>query len=62
MKRRVDIVKYLVEKDITDFHEISNIVVAYFKEPMETVQKIRDGMGWVTEASLVTEGGATVGA
>jgi hypothetical protein len=30
---------------------------------METIQKIRDEMGWVTEASLVTgEGGAKVGA
>ena len=62
MKRRVDIVKYLVEKDITDFREISNIVVAYYKEPMETIQKIRDEMGWITESALVTnEGGATIG-
>lgn len=62
MKRRVDIVKYLVEKGITDFRAISNIVVSYYKEPMETIQKIRDEMGWVTEAALVTnEGGATVG-
>ena len=63
MTRRVDIVKYLVEKNITDFRQISNLVVSYYKEPMETIQKIRDEMGWVTEASLVTgEGGAKVGA
>ncbi len=62
MKRRVDITKYLVEKNITDFRQISNLVVAYYKEPLETIQKVRDEMGWVTEESLVTDGGAKVGA
>ena len=63
MKRRVDIVKYMIEKNITDFRKISNLVVAYYKEPMETIQKIREEMGWVEEASLLmNEGGAGVGA
>ncbi|MDO9537785.1 MAG: type II/IV secretion system ATPase subunit [Thermoplasmata archaeon] len=62
MKRRVDMVKYLVEKDITDFYKISNLVVAYYKEPMETIQKVREEMGWVTEDSLlINEGGAEIG-
>jgi len=46
-RRRVDIINYMVEKDITDFIEISNLIVAYYKAPMETVQKVRDEMGWV---------------
>ena len=63
MARRVDIIKYLVEKNITDFREISNISVAYYKEPQETIQKIRDEMGWVAPESLLTgEGGAGIGA
>lgn len=62
MKRRVDIIKYMVEKEITDFRKISNLVVAYFKEPMETIQKIREEMGWIEESSLITNtGGATIG-
>jgi len=62
LRRRVDIVKYLCEKDITDYREISNIIVAYYKEPQETIQKIRDEMGWVEATVLSTEGGAGVGA
>jgi flagellar protein FlaI len=62
LRRRVDIVKYLCEKDMTDYREISNIIVAYYKEPQETIQKIREEMGWVEESSLSTEGGAGVGA
>jgi hypothetical protein len=63
IKRREDIIKYLVEKNITDFKKISNIAVAYYKEPMETIQKIRAEMGWVTEDNIVSNaGGAKVGA
>ncbi len=61
-QRRVDIIKYLVEKNITDFIEISNIVVAYYKEPLETVQKIRDEMGWVVETVYEEEGVPGLGA
>ena len=67
MRRREDIIKYLVEKNITDFHEISNLSVAYYKEPLETIQKIRDEMGWVDPATLMAsqeeeEGGFSFGA
>ncbi|MCK4266272.1 MAG: type II/IV secretion system ATPase subunit, partial [Thermoplasmata archaeon] len=61
MKRREDVIRYLVEKNITDYREISAITVKYYKEPEETVQDIRDEMGWVTEEILVTEGGAEIG-
>ncbi|MBA3046680.1 MAG: type II/IV secretion system ATPase subunit [Candidatus Thermoplasmatota archaeon] len=63
MKRRVDIIKYMVEKEIVDFRKISNLVVSYYKEPMETIQKIREEMGWIEESSLLmNEGGADIGA
>ncbi len=63
MRRRVDIIKYLEEKDVTDFREISNVIVAYYKEPEETVQNIRDEMGWVDDSILqMEEGGPEVGA
>ncbi len=55
MRRRVDIIKYLEENDITDFRKISSIVISYFKEPEETAQKIRDEMGWVEEVILTEE-------
>lgn len=57
--RRVDIIRYLEEKDVTDFREISNVIVAYYKEPEETVQKIRDEMGWIEEIVLTPEEGGT---
>ncbi len=65
MRRREDIIKYLVEKEITDFREISNLSVAYYKEPMETIQRVRDEMGWIDPATLITnqeeEGGFSFG-
>ncbi len=61
-QRRVDIINYLVEKDINDFREISNLVVAYYKEPIETAQKIRDEMGWTVEISHEDEEALGLGA
>ncbi len=48
-QRRVDIINYLVEKNTTDFREISELIVSYYQFPDETVKKIRDEMGWVRE-------------
>jgi flagellar protein FlaI len=48
-QRRVDIVTYMVEKDITDFREIAKTVVAYYQDPEETTRRIREEMGWVRE-------------
>ena len=63
MRRREDIINYLIEKEISDFNDISNIVVSYYKEPMETIQNIRDEMGWVDPATLIgeEEGGLGIG-
>lgn len=62
MKRRVDIVNYLVEKNVTDFQKISSLVVSYYKEPEETAQKIREEMGWAVETTYLEEGGSVLGA
>jgi flagellar protein FlaI len=58
--QRVDLIKYLVEKDITDYREISNIIVAYYKDPKETITKVREEMGW--EVQVETKEGGPVGA
>jgi len=47
-KRRVDLVQYSVDKDIQDFTTLASLIVSYYKEPVETIQKIRDEMGWET--------------
>ena len=49
-QRRVDLVNYMVEKDMIDFRQISNVVVSYYQYPDETAKRIRDEMGWVREA------------
>jgi flagellar protein FlaI len=48
-QRRVDLISYLVEKNITDFEEISQLVVSYYQFPDETIKRLRDEMGWVRE-------------
>ncbi|MCK4455058.1 MAG: type II/IV secretion system ATPase subunit, partial [Thermoplasmata archaeon] len=48
-QRRVDLVNYMVEKNLDDYRDISRLVVAYYHYPEETVEKIRDEMGWVRE-------------
>ncbi len=62
-QRRVDIVNYLVERNTTDFREISELVVSYYQFPDQTVKKIRDEMGWVREeiVSPTREEGESLG-
>jgi flagellar protein FlaI len=55
-QQRVDLIKYLVEKDITDYREINNLVVLYYKDPVATVTKLREEMGWTVQVQM--EGGA----
>ncbi|MEM4233027.1 MAG: hypothetical protein QXZ19_03535, partial [Thermoplasmata archaeon] len=40
-ERRVDIVKYMVAKDITDHREIWALIREYYKEPKLTAERIR---------------------
>jgi flagellar protein FlaI len=54
--QRVDVIKYLVEKDITDYREINNIIVLYYKDAAATVTKIREDMGWNVQVQM--EGGS----
>ncbi|MEM3567269.1 MAG: ATPase, T2SS/T4P/T4SS family, partial [Thermoplasmata archaeon] len=39
--RRVEVVNYMVRKNITDYRKLANIIVAYFKDPKDTIEKIR---------------------
>jgi len=52
-QRRVDIVNYMTQKNVTDFREIAKIVVSYYQDPEETAKRIRDEMGW-TRATVPT--------
>lgn len=45
-RRRIDIVNYMVEKNVLDFREISKIVVSYYQYPEETIKRLREEMGW----------------
>jgi len=40
-ERRVDIVKYMVSKDIEDHHEIWALIREYYKEPKQTAERVR---------------------
>ena len=42
--RRVDIVRYMVYKDITDHHKIWSLINNYYKEPDKTVERVRNEM------------------
>jgi len=39
--RRVEVINYMVRKNITDYRKLANIIVAYFKDPKDTIEKIR---------------------
>ena len=52
-QRRVDIVNYMSQKNVTDFREIAKIVISYYQDPEETAKRIRDEMGW-TRATVPT--------
>lgn len=39
--RRVDIIKWMVKKNIRVYLEVANIITAYYKEPEEIIKKVR---------------------
>jgi len=49
-QRRIDLVNYMAEKNVTDYRDISKIVVSYYQYPEETAKRVRDEMGWVRES------------
>ncbi|MEM3058697.1 MAG: type II/IV secretion system ATPase subunit [Methanomassiliicoccales archaeon] len=51
--RRVDIIKYMVMKDMTDHRKIWSLINAYYKDPEATIKKVRRELA---------EGGASSGA
>jgi hypothetical protein len=51
--RRVDLIKYMVFRDITDHHKIWELINQYLKDPDKTVTKVRREL---------QEGGIAVGA
>ena len=62
-QRRVDIINYMLEKNLMHFRDIAKIVVSYYQYPEETAKRIRDEMGWVRESRPTGElpGGETIG-
>ena len=40
-KRRVDIIRYMVTKNIEDHIDIWNLIKAYYREPLETAAMVR---------------------
>src|SRR3990170_3354350 len=61
-QRRIDIVNHMLQKNITDFLDISKIVVSYYQYPEETAKRIRDEMGWTDQrAAAPAAGGEAVG-
>ena len=62
-QRRVDIINYMMQKNMLDFREIAKIVVQYYQYPEETAKRVREEMGWQDHAVMkpVDTGGETVG-
>src|SRR3989441_1800212 len=62
-QRRVDIVNYMLQKNMIDFREIAKIVVQYYQYPEDTAKRVREEMGWQDHAVMkaVETGGETVG-
>src|SRR5438132_156406 len=62
-QRRVDIVNYMLQKNLIDFREIAKIVVQYYQYPEDTAKRVREEMGWQDHAVMkaVETGGETVG-
>jgi flagellar protein FlaI len=43
-ERRVDIVKYMVSKDLSDHRDIWGLIRAYYKDPKATAEMVRKEM------------------
>ena len=62
-QRRIDIVNYMLQKNMIDFREIARIVVQYYQYPEETAKRVREEMGWQDHAIAkpIEAGGETTG-
>ncbi len=43
VNRRVEVLNYLVSRKVVDFKKFAQIIISYYKEPHETIEKIRGG-------------------
>ncbi len=59
-QRRVDIVKYMLAKDMMDHMPIWNLIREYYKNPKDTAEKVRREMG-VSPTSEEPPGGVAAG-
>jgi len=61
-ERRVDIVKYMVAMDMTDHHDIWNIIRQYYKEPKVIADRVRKEMQNMSPRAAVAQvaGGVSV--
>jgi flagellar protein FlaI len=63
-ERRVDIIKYMVMKDISDHRDIWDLIRGYYKDPVASSERVRRDLypgGRVVTAAEVPEGGEVVG-
>lgn len=61
-ERRVDIVKYMVAKDLTDYKEIWALIREYYKEPKKTAERIRKELYGSPSGSAALQQGGVVAA
>jgi flagellar protein FlaI len=57
--RRVDIVKYMLAKDMSDHRDIWNLIRSYYKNPKAAADRVRKEMGVPTSAEELSGGVAT---
>jgi flagellar protein FlaI len=61
VQNRITVLRYLVEKDIRDYEEISQVIVSYYQYADATVNRIRKEMGWEADEGLLEVGGEVLG-
>jgi len=63
-ERRVDIIKYMVMKDMSDYRDIWDLIRGYYKNPDSSAERVRRELypgGRVVAGDEVPEGGEVVG-
>ena len=60
-QRRVDIVKYMLAKDMSDHRDIWNLIRAYYKNPKASADRVRRELGIVVSEGQAAEGGVEAG-
>ena len=60
-QRRVDIVKYMLAKDMSDHRDIWNLIRAYYKNPKASADRVRRELGIVVSEGQPVEGGVEAG-